>query len=86
VIKVEGSSLGKTSGKPLTRELSVGSASQEGQPPAEAAQCFWATRSAARGVRSIIRLWSWIVSVAEIDKRRAAFAPTGKTPADTSKV
>jgi hypothetical protein len=33
-----------------------------------------------------MRLWSWIVSVAEIDKRRAAFAPTGKTPADTSKV
>jgi hypothetical protein len=33
-----------------------------------------------------MRLWSRIVSVAEIDKRCAAFAPTGEKPADTSKV
>lgn len=59
--------------KPLTRDISVGSASQGAPSPAEAAQCFWATRSAARGVRSIKRLWSRIVSVAEIDKRRAAY-------------
>lgn len=72
--------------KPLTREISIGSASQEAQSPAKAAQCFWATESAARGVRPITRLWSLIVLIAEIDKRRAAFAPTGEEPADTSKV
>jgi len=72
--------------KPLTREISIGSASQEAQSPAKAAQCFWATGSAARGVRPITRLWSGIVLVAEIDKRRAAFAPTGEEPVDTSKV
>jgi len=73
-------------GKSLTRDISVGSASQGARPPAEAAQCFRATGSAARGVRPIVRLWSRIVSVAEIDKRRAAFAPAGEKPADTSKV
>jgi len=72
--------------QPLTRDISVGSALEEAQSPAKAAQCFWATESAARGVRLIIRLWSRIVLVAEIDKRRAAFAPTGEEPADTSKV
>jgi hypothetical protein len=71
------------SGRPLTRDISVGSASQGAQPPAKAAQCFWATRSAARGVRSVRRLWSRVVSVAEIDKRRVALALAGEEPADT---
>jgi hypothetical protein len=83
---VEGARRGKNEGKPLTRDISAGSASRGAQPPAEAAQCFGATQNAARGVRPILRLWSRIVLVAEIDKRRAAFAPTGEEPADTSKV
>jgi hypothetical protein len=70
-------------GRPLTRDISVGSASQGAQPPAKAAQCFWATRSAVRGVRSVRRLWSRVVSVAEIDKRRVALALAGEEPADT---
>ena len=81
-----GGAYGVMPSKPLTRDISIGSASQEAQPPAKAAQCFRATERAARGVRLIARLWSRIVLVAEIDKRRAAFAPTGEEPADTSKV
>ena len=81
-----GGAYGILPSKPLTRDISIGSASQEAQPPAKAAQCFRATERAARGVRLITRLWSRIVLVAEIDKRRAAFAPTGEEPADTSKV
>jgi hypothetical protein len=41
------------------------------------------TGNAARGVRPFQRLWSWIVSVAEIDKQRVAITPTGEEPVDT---
>jgi hypothetical protein len=44
------------------------------------------TTHAARGVRPFQRLWSWIVSVAEIDKQCAAIPPTGEEPVDTSLV
>jgi len=40
------------------------------------------TIDAARGVRPFQRLWSWIVSVAEIDKQRVAIAPAGEEPVD----
>lgn len=40
------------------------------------------TIDAARGVRSFQRLWSWVVSVAEIDKQRVAIAPAGEEPVD----
>lgn len=40
------------------------------------------TGNAARGVRPFQRLWSWIVSVAEIDKQRVAIAPRGEEPVD----
>jgi hypothetical protein len=40
------------------------------------------TGNAARGVRPFQRLWSWIVSVAEIDKQRVAIAPMGEEPVD----
>lgn len=41
------------------------------------------TIDAARGVRPFQRLWSWVVSVAEIDKQRVAITPAGEQPADT---
>lgn len=41
------------------------------------------TIDAARGVRPFQRLWSWVVSVAEIDKQRVAIAPSGEEPVDT---
>jgi hypothetical protein len=41
------------------------------------------TIDAARGVRLFQRLWSWVVSVAEVDKQRVAIAPTGEKPVDT---
>jgi hypothetical protein len=41
------------------------------------------TVNAARGVRPFQRLWSWIVSVAEVDKQRVAITPTGEEPVDT---
>jgi hypothetical protein len=41
------------------------------------------TGNAARGVRPFQRLWSWIVSVAEVDKQRVAITPTGEEPVDT---
>jgi hypothetical protein len=44
------------------------------------------TVNAARGVRPFQRLWSWIVSVAEIDKQCVASSPVGEEPADTSLV
>jgi hypothetical protein len=44
------------------------------------------TTHAARGVRPFRRLWSRIVSVAEIDKQCVAIAPAGEEPADTSLV
>jgi hypothetical protein len=69
--------------RPLTRDISVGRASKGAQPPAKAAQCFWATKSAARGVRSITRLWSRVVSVAETNKRRVALALAGEELANT---
>jgi hypothetical protein len=37
------------------------------------------TIDAARGVRPFQRLWSWIVSVAEVDKQRVAIAPAGES-------
>jgi hypothetical protein len=40
------------------------------------------TGNAARGVRPFQRLWSWIVSVAEIDKQRVAITPRGEEPVD----
>jgi hypothetical protein len=40
------------------------------------------TVNAARGVWPFRRLWSWIVSVAEIDKQRVAIAPAGEEPVD----
>jgi hypothetical protein len=40
------------------------------------------TIDAARGVRSFRRLWSWVVSVAEIDKQRVAITPAGEEPVD----
>lgn len=66
--------------QPLTRDISAFAISQEMSLPAEAAWCFWATESATRGVWPFQQLWSRIVLVAEIDKRCAAFAPTGKNP------
>jgi uncharacterized UPF0146 family protein len=44
------------------------------------------TGNAARGVRPFRRLWSWIVSVAEVDKQRVAISPTGEEPVDTQVV
>lgn len=41
------------------------------------------TGNAARGVRPFQRLWSWIVSVAEVDKQRGAITPMGEEPVDT---
>lgn len=38
----------------------------------------WATTGVVSGVWTISQLCSWVVSVAEIDKRRAAFAPQVK--------
>jgi hypothetical protein len=40
------------------------------------------TGNAARGVRPFQWLWSWIVSVAEVDKQRVAIAPAGEEPVD----
>jgi hypothetical protein len=40
------------------------------------------TVNAARGVRPFQRLWSWIVSVAEVDKQRVAITPAGEEPAE----
>jgi hypothetical protein len=40
------------------------------------------TGDAARGVRPFRRLWSWIVSVAEVDKQRVAIAPAGEESVD----
>jgi hypothetical protein len=40
------------------------------------------TGHAARGVRQFQRLWSWIVSVAEVDKQRVAITPAGEEPAE----
>jgi hypothetical protein len=44
------------------------------------------TIDVARGVRPFQRLWSWVVSVAEIDKQRVAITPAGEEPVDTQMV
>jgi len=41
------------------------------------------TIDAARGVRPFQRLWSWVVSVAEIDKQRVAITPSGEQPVES---
>jgi hypothetical protein len=40
------------------------------------------TIDAARGVWPFRWLWSWIDSVAEVDKQRVAIPPAGEEPVD----
>jgi len=63
--------------RPLAREISAGCAPKGARPPAAKAASE-GDLDAVCGVRLILRLCSYFVSIAEVDKRRAVLAITGE--------
>lgn len=72
--------------KPLARDISVGRPARGVVTRLSSAVPMGYTGGAVRGVLPFQRLWSRIVSIAEVDKQRVAFEPTGEEPVDPSNV
>jgi hypothetical protein len=70
-------------GTPLARDFSVGRPARGVVTRLSSAVRMGHTISAARGVLPFRRLWSRVVSVAEVDKQRVALGPAGEESVDT---